>query len=286
MTLSVIIVAWKVKDRLKANLEALFASQTDFNWEVFVVDNNSGDGTAEMVSQAWPQIKLIANQANLGFAKANNQAWREARGDFVLLLNPDMKVFPDTLQNLVNWLKANSQAWVAGGRLLDERNRPITNVRRWPTLADQLAVVFKLPHLWPGILNKYLCRDFDYSQPAKVDSVRGSFFAVRRSAWETVGYLDERFFVWFEEVDYCRRVAAAGGEAWYTPAASAIDYVGQSFGQINTRTSQGYFRDSMIKYWRKWQPASAWLLQLAWAITWPLIFLLGKKRQLDKRQLS
>ncbi len=286
MTLSVIIVAWRVRDKLRANLAALIKSRVNFDWEVFVVDNNSGDGTAAMVAQEFPQVKLMVNQSNLGFAKANNQAWREAQGDFVLLLNPDMKVFPDTLQHLVDWLKANPQAWVAGGRLLDEAGRPITSVRRFPTLADQLAIVLKLPHLFPRVLNKYLWRDFDYNQSAKVDSVRGSFFAVRRSTWEAIGYLDEQFFVWFEEVDYCRRVAAAGGEIWYTPIVSAIDYVGQSFGQITTRTSQSYFRDSMLKYWRKWQPASAWLLQLAWILTWPFIWLLGKKRRLDKRPIS
>jgi GT2 family glycosyltransferase len=262
MKLSVIIVAWQVKDRLRANLEALFKSEVDFDWEVLVVDNNSADGTAEMVARDWPQVKLIINQENFGFARATNQAWREAQGDFVLLLNPDMKVFADSLANLVNWLNNNPQAWAAGGRLVDETGKPITNVRRFPRLVDQLAVVLKLPHLFPKILNKYLCADFDYDRPAKVDSVRGSFLAVRRSAWARIGLLDERFFVWFEEVDYCRRVYQAGGEVWYTPVATAVDYVGQSFKLWPKARAQRIFRQSQLKYFAMWQPT--WQVALLW----------------------
>lgn len=268
MTLSIIIVSWQVRDKLKNNLAALFKSVVDFDWEVFVVDNNSQDGTVEMVKEDFSSVKLIVNQENLGFAKANNQALQQATGDFVLLLNPDMKVLPGTLKNLVVWLENNPQAWVAGGKLVDEDNKIITNVRRFPKLQDQMAIALKLPHFLPNILDNYLAKDFDYTKANKVDSVRGSFFAIRRECLERVGLLDERFFVWFEEVDYCRRVYEAGGAVWYTPIAVCLDYVGQSFKQWSNTRAQAFFRSSQLKYFKKWHSIMAvWGLKLAWVIS-------------------
>lgn len=211
MDLSVVIVSWKVREKLKDNLRALYESH-GLDFEVFVVDNNSGDGTAEMVSEEYPLVKLIANRENLGFARANNQAIRQAQGRYILLLNPDMRVFDDTLSRMVSWLDRHERAWVAGCRLIDESARLIKHVRRFPGLADQLAVVLKIPHFLPAVLNKYIVDDFDYAKAQPVDSIRGGFFMIRRSAVEKVGLLDERFFLWFEEVDYCRRVKQAGGQ--------------------------------------------------------------------------
>lgn len=281
MKLSVIIVSWNVKDKLKKNLSALFRSQTDFAWEVLVVDNNSTDGTVDMIKNNFPQVHLIVNQANLGFAKANNQALDRAEGEYVLLLNPDMEVFPDTLANLITWLSANPQAWVAGGRLVDTDGKIVPHVRRFPRLTDQLAIVLKLPHFFPGLLNKYLCKSFDYTKPAKVDSIRGSFFALTPKALAKINHLDERYFIWFEEVDYCRQVAKAGGEVWYTPVASAVDLVGQSFVQVKKITTQKYFRDSMLKYFAKWHPGwPTLIIKTVWAVVWPLVMIFTR---LDKK---
>lgn len=267
MKLSIIIVSWKVRDKLNNNLTALFKSQADFEWEVLVVDNNSQDGTVEMVKQDFPQVKLIANNDNLGFAKANNQAIKEATGEFVLLLNPDMLVAVDTLAKMVAWMEARPSAWVAGCHLVDEHGKTIPQVRCFPRLIDQLVVAAKIAHIYPAVLNKYLRRDFDYSQEAKVDSLRGSFFMIRRSCLDQVGLLDERFFVWFEEVDYCRRVKEAGGEVWYTPVAQATDLVGQSFAQWPTARAQVIFKDSQLKYFSKWQPGwQVLILRLGWLI--------------------
>lgn len=259
------IVSWNVREKLKENLKSLFASRSNIKFEVFVVDNNSTDGSAEMVAREFPQIKLIANQDNLGFARANNQAIKQAQGEFVLLLNPDMRVFPDTLTNMINWMRENKQAGVAGCHLVDAVGKTVNHVRRFPRLFDQLAIVLKLPHIFLGIVKDYLMLDFDYSRPAKVDSIRGSFFMVRRSEFEKTGGLDERYFVWFEEVDFCRQVVEAGGEVWYTPTAKCIDYVGQSFGQVKRGQAQKYFRDSMLKYFQKWHPIwQYWILKMIW----------------------
>jgi len=276
MDLSIVIVSWNVKEKLKDNLRALFESQ-GVNFEVFVVDNNSHDGTIEMVKKYYPQVKLIVNQENLGFARANNQAIKQTSGDYILLLNPDMRVFDDTLSNMFSWMNAHDKAWVAGCRLVDESARPIKQVRRFPALLDQLAIILKIPHIFPGILDKYLKNDFDYSKSASVDSIRGGFFMIRKQAINKIGFLDEQYFLWFEEVDYCRRVKLAGGEIWYMPTAECIDLMGQSFKQVNLAVKQKYFRDSMLKYFKKWQPAHEyWILKLAWPFGLLIVWLSDK----------
>lgn len=283
MDLSIIIVSWKVKDKLRENLTALFASSRAISFEVFAVDNNSADGTVEMLRNEFSEVhpvksspgegrdatfhgvKAIANAENFGFAKANNQAIKEARGDFVLLLNPDMKIQPDSLVKMIEWMRSNSQASVAGCHLVNEQGETIKHVRRFPRVWDQLAIILKLPHIFPKILDDYIVADFDYGKPAKVDSIRGGFFMMRKEMIQKIGLLDERFFVWFEEVDYCRRVKEAGGEVWYTPAAKCTDYVGQSFKQVPRGTTQKYFRDSMLKYFKKWHPVWEYsVLGIAW----------------------
>jgi hypothetical protein len=290
MDLSIIIVSWNVKEKLKENLKAIYKSDGDFQYEVFVVDNNSKDGSAEMVKNEFPRVKLIDNKENLGFAKANNQAIKQARGDFILLLNPDMKVFPDTFINMVRWMRENKQAGAAGCHLVDKQGKTIKHVRQFPRLSDQLAITLKLPHLFPSILNKYLRADFDYGAPARVDSVRGGFFMIRREMIKKVGLLDERFFLWFEEVDYCMRIKEGGGDlpagqagVWYTPAAECVDYIGQSFSQVKRGTAQRYFRDSMLKYFRKWHPAwQYWVLKSAWLIGM-FIAWIGEKFDLERK---
>lgn len=267
LDLAIIIVSWNVKEKLRANLQQLLASQGQFSFQVWVVDNDSRDGTVEMIRQEFPQIKLIANQDNLGFAKANNQALRQIRARYQLLLNPDTLVEPDTLAKMLSWTDANPQATVTGCHLVTETGGTLPHVRCFPTWLDQLAIILKLPHFFPHILDRYLRADFDYSHSAAVDSVRGGFFWLRADQSGQVPLLDERYFVWFEEVDYCRQVRLSGGQVWYTPAANCLDYVGQSFKQVGRGRTQTYFRQSMIKYFKKWEPRwQVALLQLAWPL--------------------
>lgn len=274
MDISIIIVSWNCREKLKENLEYLFQSRGDLRKEVFVVDNNSRDGTVEMVNKNFEQVELIANSENLGFAKANNQAIKKASGRYILLLNPDMRVYPDTLKNMVAWMDERPQAGVAGCHLVDEKGGTVPHVRRFPRLGDQLAIVLKIPHIFPGILNKYLQKDLDHNKEAEADSIRGSFFMIRREALRDIGELDERFFIWFEEVDYCKRAWRAGWKVMYTPQARCIDHVGQSFALVRKATTQRYFRDSMLKYFYKWHPRwQYWVLRMAW---WPVLAFIRK----------
>ena len=225
-----------------------------------------------MIKNEFPNFKLIANSENLGFAKANNQAIKEAAGDFILLLNPDMKVYPDTLAKMLDFAKNNPQATVSGCKLVDSKGEPVRQVRRFPKLFDQLMITLKIPHLFPSVLNSYLQINFDYKKSAKVDSLRGAFFLINQKNYSLINknpnslpLLDERYFIWFEEVDFCRQVYKLGGEVWYNSEAQCLDYVGASFSQVKRGTTQKYFQDSMIKYFLKWEGYwDAYILQSAW----------------------
>jgi GT2 family glycosyltransferase len=287
MDLSIIIVSWNVQDKLRKCLSHLFLSQTNFEFEVLVVDNGSKDGSRAMVAEEFPEVELIANDDNLGFARAVNQGFRRSTGEFVLLLNPDNFVFPLTIDSWLQWLKLNREAALSGCRLLDRQSDDIKGqVRRFPGLFNQLAIVLKWPYLFTHILDRYLWLDFDYSKATLVDSVRGSAMMIRRSALETAlsperlqrgELLDERFFIWFEDVDLCRTFKAAGLQVWYTPAASCYDLVGQSFSQLPRLRAQKLFRDSMLKYFKKWQPGWQYaILWLAWPVGMTLAFVFDK----------
>jgi hypothetical protein len=212
-------------------------------------------------------VNLIANSYNAGFARANNQGIKRAKGRYVLLLNPDMQVLPGTLEKMVKWMDEHKEAGVAGCHLIKENGETVPHIRRYPTIWNQLAIVLKLPHLFPWILNNYLIRDFDYSKEQEVDSIRGSFFMIRREMIEKIGGLDEQYFLWFEEVDFCRRVRNAGRKVVYTPVTKCIDYVGKSFIQVKRGVTQKYFRDSMLKYFKKWHPTwQYWVLKIVWPL--------------------
>ncbi|MCD4694573.1 glycosyltransferase family 2 protein [bacterium] len=273
MDLSIIIVSWNVKEKLKNNLEKIFQIKHKIKFELFVVDNNSSDGTVDMIRENFPEVKLIENKKNYGFARANNQAIRGAKGRHILLLNPDMVIFEETLNKTVDYMDANIKIGVAGCKLVDEKGRVIRHVRLFPNWRNQLAIILKIPHIFSGVLKKYLRDDFDYNQEKEVASVRGSFFVIRREIISKIGELDERFFIWFEEVDFCRRVWDSGERVVYTPEIECVDLVGKSFFQVDTLEKQKYFRNSMLEYFNKWHPGWQYLLL---KFFWPLGLLLTK----------
>jgi hypothetical protein len=251
-------VTWNVRELLRANLTRLFSLRTPFELEVLVVDNGSHDNTGAMVSDEFPRVRLIRNDWDAGFAGPNNQALRMARGEVVILLNPDMLVAPGAIEAAHGALMNDPSLGVVGIKLLDHRNRPVNSVRRFPDVWSQLAVLMKIDHFFPQALGRYKFSDFDYTLTQDVPSVRGSFFAFRRELLDTIGYLDPGFHIWFEEVDYCRRVTNAGLRVRYLSEASSRDYVGRGVAQMKRLETQRIFSASMIRYFKKhhpgWQP--------------------------------
>lgn len=252
--LAVLIVSWNVKELVLKNIEALYASQGSIKVELIVVDNASKDGTVEAIRLQFPQVHIIANTYNAGFSLANTQGMIAMHTRHCLLLNPDMRVEADSLQKTVEYLDAHSEVGVMGAELRTADGVIVEHVRRFPTFASQLAILLKAPHLVPSIVDHYLAKDFDYTREQMVDSIRGSYFAIHANALERCAGLDTRYFIWFEEVDYCKKVAEQGMKVAYVPGIRATDFVGRSFAQRESFWKQKNFTRSMVQYFEKWHP--------------------------------
>lgn len=254
--ISVIIVNWNVRDTLRENLTQLLALQTSIPLEIIVVDNGSQDGSVAMLREQFPQVHRIRNHDNRGFAFACNQGLAVAQGEIVVLLNPDMLVGQGVIEHTVSTLSVRPEIGVMGVSLKRPDGTRVESVRRDPGFVDQLAILLKLPHVLPGVVARYLAKDFDYEQSQEVEQVRGSYFAFRRDVVGKIGNFDaKRFFLWFEEVDFCKRVRQAGLKVWYSADVTCTDLVGQSFKQVTVWRKQAMLSRSMARYFWKWHPA-------------------------------
>lgn len=251
MDISVITVSWNVKERLFACIDSVLKGTIGLTAELFVVDNASSDASAEMVAEQFPQVYLIRNEENRGFATANNQALKQAKGEYLLLLNPDMHLEQNTLPIMVQWMAEHSDVGVTSCKLVTETGETMREVRRFPTLWSQIIILCKLSSLFPKTLAHYHYAELDLDKEHDVDQVRGSFFMIRRACLEQIGLFDEKFFLWFEEVDFCKRAKNAGWRVVYTPIAQAVDYKGQSFKQVSRLKKRKWYLNSLFHYFRK-----------------------------------
>lgn len=251
--LSIVIVSYNVKDLLKKCLASILKNQGDLALEIIAVDNASSDRTAEMVKTDFPQVKLIANFNNLGFAAANNQGLKESQGDFILVLNPDTEIINNALKKILEFMKRTERAGMAGGKHLNLDRTLQPSVRRFPSFWPLFLIFTKIARIFPELppLQRYLAKDFNYKLSQPVDQAAGSFLLLRKKMLEQIGLFDERFFTWFEEVDLCRRAQAAGWQVWYCAQAEIIHHGGQSFSQQLTLKNQKIFFQSAWKYFRK-----------------------------------
>ena len=216
---SVIIVSFNTREILRACLARLFQVARDLEIEAIVVDNNSRDASADMVERDFPAVKLIRSGVNLGFAAANNLGFKQACGEFVLLLNPDALLEPGALQKSLAHIAADPAIGMGGGRLLDASGRMQPSARRYPSLLNEILVISGLAARFPKsrFFGRF-DRTWDESGcPAPVDWVPGAFALMRKSALDAVGPFDERFFLYYEEVDLCLRFRRAGWTIWYWP---------------------------------------------------------------------
>ena len=252
---SIIIVSWNVRDALRANLARLYSVSDGVEFEIFVVDNASSDESCRMVRDEFPSVRLIQNDWNAGFAYAFNQALAHAKGDVILLLNPDMLVGEGALDRTYQALTQDKEIGLLGCKLKRD-GEYVNSVRRDPGLADQLATLLKIPHVIKASksMSRYLMDDMDYGRTQDVEQVRGAYMAFRREILDVVGNLDERFYIWFEDIDYCKRVREAGYKVRYVADISCIDYVGQSFKQVSVTKKQKMLSKSMLLYFKKWHP--------------------------------
>ncbi|HNT23472.1 MAG TPA: glycosyltransferase family 2 protein [Anaerolineales bacterium] len=238
--LSVIIVNWNTRGLLQGCLESLYNNLPDGELEIIVVDNASTDGSLEMLHKHFPQVKVIANSQNLGFARANNQAIQISRGDVILLLNSDTLILPGSLSNLFQCLEAYPDAGIFGGKLLNKDGSFQSSYNDFPNLISELL-------LMAGLARRVYTNYYP-SYPAErslttcyCDWVGGAFLLVRRAVCEQVGLLDENYFMYAEEVDWCYRAHQAGWRVVYCADAPIIHFGGQS-------ASRSSYRQQLLLY--------------------------------------
>jgi len=229
--LSIIIVSYNTKKILKKALTKVF-EQTDYtDFEVIVVDNNSHDDSCKMVKREFPQAKLISSSVNGGFAAGNNLGIEQARGDYILLLNPDAYVFPDSIRTSVEFMEDNPKTGIMGPQLIGEDGALQPSARKFPTPWEKLKVLSGYESRYSSFktfYDFYQDQDREMREPRNVDWVPGTYFLIRRQVIEEIGNLDEIFFMYFEEVDYCWRAKRAGWEITFNPSVTIIHLGGQS----------------------------------------------------------
>ncbi|MFA5133266.1 MAG: glycosyltransferase family 2 protein [Patescibacteria group bacterium] len=256
MDLSIVIVSWNTKQLLDDCLASIFKETKEINFEVFVVDNKSSDGSAAMVKDKYPKVNLIENKINAGFAAANNQAIRQASGRYILALNPDTVVLKNALDGAVKILDKRPEVAILGPKTLNSDGSQQKTVWADPSLAAQIFLLTKLKHLFPKLktIKKYYRFSFDYNKESYVEQVQGSFLLIRREFLEKRGLFDEKFFIWFEEVDLCLRARKAGYKILYSPETQIIHYGGESFKQVMTLKKQKMYNRSLFYYFWKNKP--------------------------------
>jgi GT2 family glycosyltransferase len=257
---SVVIVNWNAGEALHACLGALFASEGGKSHQVILVDNASTDGSQTIPASAYPALEVIQNTQNLGFARAVNQGLRAARGQLVVVLNPDVILWPSAVSRLLQFMATHPEAGVAGPRLLDPDGTVQGSARRdpsaWTALFGRSA---PLTHLFPN--NPVSQRELpalsvEGHAPIEVDWLSGACLVARRTAWEQVGLLDERFFLFWEDADWCLRFRQAGWGVYYVPAACGVHFVGVSRAGRRLGSILD-FHVSAYRYYRKHRLPSA-----------------------------
>lgn len=245
--LSIVIVNWNTEGLLRRCVDSVLAERVPFLQEVIVIDNASQDDSMAFLSGYPDQVRLVVNTENRGFAAGCNQGLRLSAGRYILLLGPDAEVLPGALQALLAFMDSHGSAGAAGPTLLNADGTLQPSGSHFPGLRRLLAVHPLIERFWPPPEDPLRRRDF--RQIAEVDEVSGACLLIRRRAFEEVGFFDERFFMYFEEVDWCRRLTLRGWKVYYVPDAKVIH-------QWRSRSDptpevHGYFLRSRLYYARK-----------------------------------
>jgi GT2 family glycosyltransferase len=255
MKLSIIIVSWNVKDILSDCLDSIFRSAAAFQYEIIVVDNAGTDGTADHIKKNFPAIRVIENSENRGFAAACNQGTSLAAGQYLFFLNPDTVLLDDTLNKLVDFMESNPDIALCGPRILNQDNTLQASVRNFPSWrgAFYRYTIFKYLGLFKSHFEKWHNRGFDYDKQADIEQLIGAAILIRKDVYEQIGGFDERYFVYYEEVDLCRHLKDIGLRAVYYPGAQLIHLGDRSAGQIPPKIRFMRLR-SLLLYFRKNTP--------------------------------
>jgi N-acetylglucosaminyl-diphospho-decaprenol L-rhamnosyltransferase len=305
LDLSIVIVSWNVAGLLHDCLQAILAPATEpdqsgvlhlgkYSIEVYVVDNASSDDSKEMVRETFPQVRLIVNPTNVGFTKANNVALEICRGRYLLLLNPDTRVVDDALVRMLDYMEAHPDVGVLGPQLRYGGGSLQSSRRRFPTLATAFFESTLLHQWFPTNhwAQAYKMADTPDDLVQDVDWVVGACMLVRAEAVGDVGLLDERFFMYSEEMDWCRRIVEAGWRVVYYPEAVVVHYEGRSTDQVVASRHVNFERSKILYFGKHHGRTRATILRGFLLATYALQlteeglkFLVGHKRALRRERV-
>ena len=239
MKLSVVIVSYNVRNYLEQCLQSVQKALEGIEGEVFVVDNHSDDDSVVTIREQYPWVRLIENQENLGFSKANNQAIRQSQADYVLLLNPDTVVVEDTLRGVLTFMDEHPKAGGAGVMMCYEDGSKAPESRR--ALPTPWVAALKML----GFTKRYYMSHLPWDQPCRIEVISGAFCLLRHEALKTIGLLDEDFFMYGEDIDLSYRLLKGGWENWYLPY-SIIHYKGKSTQKSDYRYVHVFYQAMLI----------------------------------------
>lgn len=249
---SAIIVNWNSKRFLAKCLDSIRRHHRDCTIEVIVVDNASSDGTVEELKKGYPEVQWIENRENVGFAKANNMGMEKASGRYVCLVNPDVEFLDNCLEKLCLYMDAHREVGICGPRILNSDGTLQYSCREYPTLWNNLCFSLGLHKLFPrhSMFSNELMSYFDHDRLREVQAISGCFMVVRREALREVGLLDEAFFMYSEDLDWCKRFNDKGWKIVFNPEVSAVHYGGGSSENAPARFAVEK-ELAIVRYWNK-----------------------------------
>ncbi|KRE75424.1 glycosyltransferase family 2 protein [Paenibacillus sp. Soil750] len=262
MDLSIIIVNYKTKDLTLACIGSVFSSTTSYSYEIILIDNASNDGTIHSVNELFPQVVTVTNAENVGFSKANNQGIRIAKGRYVLLLNSDTIVQEDTFQTMLLFMDENPIVGASGCKIvLPDGSLDKACKRGFPTPSASFYYAFGFAKLFPKIhrFNQYQLGYLDPDQQYPIDSLVGAFMLVRRETIAQVGMLDEEFFMYGEDIDWCYRIKEAGWVNYYYPRTQIVHHKGASSRRKPYKIIYEFHRAMILFHNKHYRKKYSWL---------------------------
>lgn len=267
MEVSIIIVNYNTKDLLRNCLNSIINTTSDLSYEIIVSDNNSKDGSVEMIKSEFPKVLLIENEINGGFAYGNNKGIKISSGDFIFLLNSDTIILNDAIFKMLQYMKENKKIGILGPKLLNPDLTDQTSVFAYPTIFKEFASIFEIKKLLNNklfkkfimkISIKFLSNDVNqylnnFKAKREIETVEvlvGAAMLIRREVIEKIGGLDEDYFMYYEEIDYCLNSAKHGWPCVFYPEAEIIHLIGQSSKKLNSFTFITRYK-SMLHYFEK-----------------------------------
>ncbi|MBI5686705.1 MAG: glycosyltransferase family 2 protein [Verrucomicrobia bacterium] len=263
LDLSVIIVTRNTCSLTCAAIQSVLDARDDLSKEVLLVDNGSTDGTLAEVAGEFPSVVAIRSENNLGFARANNLAACKAQGRFLLLLNSDAEVKPDALGAAVAWMREHPDCGVAGAQLVNADGSLQNSIANFPTLATELLNKSLLRRLFP---RRYPGKEQRFTDPVEVETIVGAFMLIRRETWDALGGLDERYFFFLEETDFCFHARRRGWRVMHLPHIRVAHGQGRSARQVRPEARIEYWRSRYIYFAKNHRPAARRLLAAGLAV--------------------